>query len=786
MNRKDDNIIMDNLITKPESLIRVMVVDDHPNTAAMLARAISQLGDGIEALNATSGKQAIELAGDTAIDILITDMMMPEMNGLELIEYMLNNPAGRPACKILMTAYDVPGLKETARRLNINEVLIKPIPPERVRKIVSQVLDDSGLMTNMQANPESQSPFTILIADDYIDNISLLARYLKNEGYKFITAHDGIETLNKARAEMPDLILLDVNMPGKDGMKVLQELRADPATENIPVIILTAARVSPSDMQYGLNLGADDYVTKPFDRLELFARIRTKLRVKSAEDKIRKRNRELSVLPEIGKELSARLDYDEISNLVLKRAVEALGALKGDLLILNLKNPFHREYHISNNKNTKSLRPIANFNLLIEKIKASREYLLIDNTQNTPYWQPSTEDDGQSVMIIPIFGRSELIGMLMLTHERKGYFNPEHLALTQAIASQAGIAFENCRLYTDLEKEQNRISAVLHSAADAILMFDSDGCLSILNPTARKLFPADDVQLGLPFPQNGQYQTLITSLEKTFESGKSYTTEIRWQDDRVFTANFTPLEDGGCVLLLHDVSNFKRLERVKNEFIATASHDLKNPLTSIKGYSQLILQKNSSSEMQIDFAQRIHHASNNMTELIDNMLDLAKMDLNPTSNFQPIEIYSMLSEIVDEYKLQAQSKNQTLTLDGVKDICTVLGDSLKMRQVFRNLIGNAIKYTPADGSIQVSAKKEAEKVRIKIADTGYGIPAADLPHIFDRFYRVRDNGHDEVEGNGLGLAIVKTIVEQHGGQITVESKKGKGSCFSVNLSLTKM
>ena len=120
-----------------------------------------------------------------------------------------------------------------------------------------------------------------------------------------------METLDKVRDELPDLVLLDVNMPKKDGFTVLGEIRADPAVAHIPVIILTAARLNPSDVQSGFNLGADDYVTKPFDRHELMARIRTKLRVKEAEDVIRRRNRELNLLPEIGKELSARTDIKD-------------------------------------------------------------------------------------------------------------------------------------------------------------------------------------------------------------------------------------------------------------------------------------------------------------------------------------------------------------------------------------------------------------------------------------------------------------------------------------------
>ena len=223
------------------------------------------------------------LSSDKAVDLLITDMVMPGINGLELIEKMQAHPGGRPAYTALVTAFDVPGLKESARRLKVNDVLNKPIRPERMSQIISKAIEDLGRAPAPQLAP-AKSQLKILVADDRSDNITLLSRYLENEGYLCLTAVDGEQALARIRAEMPDLVLLDVNMPMKDGFEALQEIRSDPAIAHIPVIILTAARLEPMDMQYALNIGADDYVTKPFDRRELLARIRTRLRVKETED----------------------------------------------------------------------------------------------------------------------------------------------------------------------------------------------------------------------------------------------------------------------------------------------------------------------------------------------------------------------------------------------------------------------------------------------------------------------------------------------------------------------
>lgn len=773
---------MDDSKSLQSTAVKILVVDDHPNTAMTLARAIAQLSPNVHVVSATSGNEALERVSDGAADILITDMIMPEMTGLELIEKLYNHPSGRPTFTFLMTAYDVPGLKVTARRLKVKEVIAKPVHPERICQLITLAMEEMDHAGPAPRETPQQKSFTILIADDQPDNIALLARYLGNEGYGYIKAVDGLDTLEKVRSQLPDLVLLDINMPHKDGFAVLEEIRSDPATQHIPVIILTAARLDPTEIQAGLNMGADDYVTKPFDRRELLARVRTKLRVKEAEDVIRRRNRELNLLPEIGKELSARLNIDELSELVLRRTVQTLGAMVGHLVLLNNKNPLHKAYHASSVTQAAEIQ-LPLLNKLLEEIRETRESILIKNTLEDVRWESALDDPAHSVVLVPLFGRLNLIGLLVLIHEQADYFKEEHQLLLQAIASQAAIAIENARLYTNMAQEQQRLTAILQSAADPIFMFDADESLSMLNPAANSLFSDYETKIGLPFARGRGYDKLIEALEETYASGKANSHEIPWPDRRIFNALLTPVADGGCVVVLHDVTHFKKLEKVKNEFIATASHDLRNPLTTIKGYSQLIRQMGPLNENQVDFISRIQRAAEHMTELVENMLDLAKMDLNAEQKHDVLELAPMLSQLANEFQPQAEAKKQLLVIGKTKHNSRVQGDALKLRQALSNLLGNAIKYTGEGGTITLSMENRDDMVHVDIQDTGYGIPATDLPNIFKRFYRVRNNGHDEIEGNGLGLAIVKSIVEQHGGQVSVESEPGQGSCFHVLLPL---
>ena len=766
-----------------ETPVRILIVDDHPNTATTLARAVSQLGDKVDVVSATSGREALERVKEGTADILITDMIMPEMNGLELVEKLQDHPGGRPSYIILITAYDVPGLKETARRVKVDEIIVKPVRPERICQIVGRLLDEWSHTSRPEKEEKAKAnKFKILVADDRPDNVTLLTRYLQNEGYDYITASDGQETLDRARDHMPDLLLLDVNMPKKDGFVVLEELRADPAIQHIPVIILTAARLDPTDVQSGLNLGADDYVTKPFDRRELMARIRTKLRVKQAEDVIRRRNRELNLLPEIGKDLSARLDIDELSTILLKRTVETLGAFLGYLVILNKKGPYQRTYHLAGTQVTEEIPLPQN---LFDIVNNLHQGFTIDDTRTDERWQGMPTEQIHSAVVVPLFGRHDLLGLLILTHEQERYFTLEHMLLLQVITSQAAIAVENASLFAGISYEQKRLTALLQSTPDAILMFDPNDSLTLLNPAAERLFTDYETKLGLPLAHGKGYDSLIALLEQSYTDASSQTGEVEWPDHRVFATLVTPIEDGGHVVTLHDVTHFKELERLKNEFIATASHDLKNPIATISGFSHLMAQAGPLNEQQQEFVQRIQSASQNMNELVQDLLQLVQLDLSTGLQLkrEPVKFDELIAKVVNEYKPQAEAKNQSLTIEKSPSSAMVRGDAQQLMQVLRNLVGNAIKYTPKNGKINVAQEIKGPDVVISVQDTGYGIPENDLPKIFNRFYRVRDEYTSEIEGNGLGLAIVKSIVEKHDGQIGVESELGKGSRFHFKLPL---
>ena len=212
---------------------------------------------------------------------------------------------------------------------------------------------------------------------------------------------------------------------------------------------------------------------------------------------------------------------------------------------------------------------------------------------------------------------------------------------------------------------------------------------------AERLFTDYEAKLGVPLARDCGYDALIDSLEATFSSGKPGAAEIVWPDQRVFAALLTPIDGEGCVALLHDISHFKVLERVKNEFISTATHDLKNPIGVITGFSDLLPKAGPLNEAQAGFVAHINSAARNMNELVQNLLQLAKIDMGMESKQETVALNGLAHDVWKEYQPQAAAKTQKLLLEKAESQPNIQGDSLQLKQALRNLVGNAVKYTPA-------------------------------------------------------------------------------------------
>jgi two-component system phosphate regulon sensor histidine kinase PhoR len=241
-------------------------------------------------------------------------------------------------------------------------------------------------------------------------------------------------------------------------------------------------------------------------------------------------------------------------------------------------------------------------------------------------------------------------------------------------------------------------------------------------------------------------------------------------------------EDGaeGIIVVFHDVTDLKRLERVRQDFVANVSHELRTPLTAIKGYVEALRDGGLQDPVQAEqFLRVIQRHSERMDKIVSDLLLLSEMEsADRVLQRETVHIPDLIRTAVETLRPVAEGKEQDLRVEPLEGLPTLRADGQKLHQVMINLLNNAISYTPEGGSITVEARPVPEGVAVSVIDNGIGIPPDELPRIFERFYRVDKGRSRDLGGTGLGLSIVKHIVEAHGGQVRVESKPGKGSRFT--------
>lgn len=228
-------------------------------------------------------------------------------------------------------------------------------------------------------------------------------------------------------------------------------------------------------------------------------------------------------------------------------------------------------------------------------------------------------------------------------------------------------------------------------------------------------------------------------------------------------------------------AEIKELEEVKSEMIRMASHDLKNPLLQVKGYLDLLLKTlgDKLSEQQREFATRITSGTDKMNNLLEDILNLERIESHSTTQLDTINLRFTLHQVAEALRPQAELKNQTMSVSIDSDDAYLMGNELQIQQAFNNFINNAIKYTPEAGSVMVRGKVEDGEFRFEVEDTGFGIPKDRQDKLFERFYRARTPGTEDIPGTGLGLSLVKSVVQRHGGDVWFKSQEGKGSIFGI-------
>ncbi|MCS7283163.1 MAG: ATP-binding protein [Anaerolineae bacterium] len=629
----------------------------------------------------------------------------------------------------------------------------------------------------------------VLIVDDSKEVLEILRfLILEPRGYRVLEATNGVDGLRLALTERPDLLILDEQMPGMNGLDVIRALQEQNA--QIPTILMTAFG-SEELVVRAFRMGVRDYVIKPFEPEEMLKAVERALaeirlraerdrlitQLEEANRRLQQQVQELNTLYSIGRSVTSRLDLETVLTRVVEAAVFLTRAEEGLLLLLD---PESGDLVLRAAKNVDTKRAqemrIRLQDTLAEQVLRSGEPLLIGEGQI----KVVTGYLVYSLIYAPLRTPERgTFGILGVTHRTKARsFTTHDVRLLCALADYAAIALENARLYEETETARRKLEAVLRETDEAVIILDPQQRILLCNPAASAALRISSTDVvGRPAAQVISNRTLLDLFLNVARRKQSLYAEVLLAGGRTYNAHLTPVESVGYVLMMQDITHLKELDRVKSEFLATVSHDLRTPLTAIRGYVDLLEKVGPLNEQQREFVDRVRRSIAHIAALIGDLLELGRIEADYDLEMEPLHLESVIDAVVESFRPLLEEKKLTLYWEP-KPLPLIRGNPRRLRQVMENLLSNAVKYNREGGWIAVSADQQDGYIIVRVADSGIGISPEDLPHIFERFYRGQGPEVEEIEGTGLGLAIVKSVIEKHGGRIWVESQPGKGSVFT--------
>lgn len=631
----------------------------------------------------------------------------------------------------------------------------------------------------------------LILADIKLANL-LESVILRPAGYEVTLVSEKSIAESLVKVIPPDLIILGEKLLDGSGLAL-----APLFLERFPnlAMIFLADNHSEEMAVKALRIGFVDYLYPPLNPNEVLQTVSqaiqrsqrlvdwSRLEARRNTKTLQKRVDGLEALQQVGRSVTSQLDLDNVLTVVVDSAVELTGAEEGSLLLLdevtgelymraarNFQDDFVRKFRLPTRDSLagqvlRTGRPITIDEKTPQKIKTS--YLV------------------HTLIYVPLQVHGRVIGVLGVDNRQSGHpFLEEHITLVAALADYAAIAIDNARLYTRTEVERKKLETILTHVEDCVIVVDPDGRLVLANQTARAAFGIQDANpVGKPARDLFQHLDLLEIITDEKRSHPSRS-EISLEDGRVFNAQLTTIPDVGLAITMQDITHLKELDRIKSDFVSTVSHDLRSPLTAILGYVELIDRVGPVTEQQREFIRRVQFSVNNITALINDLLDLGRIEAGFDTRKEIVPLGAIINYAIEGLRSRLAEKDQDLVTEIAQKLPTVLGNPVRLRQLMGNLIGNAIKYTPAHGKIKVHADAEEGQIIIQISDNGPGIPTTDQPYIFDKFYR-GSNIPMDIPGTGLGLAIVKSIVDNHQGRIWVDSTIGQGTTFTVVLPVTE-
>lgn len=422
-------------------------------------------------------------------------------------------------------------------------------------------------------------------------------------------------------------------------------------------------------------------------------------------------------------------------------------------------------------------------------------YSLNSHAKGSPVWALilSALTYGKSVVndngvAVPIIWQGKTLGALAVELASPQRTSSISLDLLQTVSHQIAPGLENAVLHNRTRYQNMRLETILADSPTGILILDNGLQIKKINAFAEHIFGVSSTGYsGNDFVEmlenSGIEIKKLRSIQGYFECHKLFREELRI-NHKTYILDAAPLSSiSEWVLVMNDVSAIAELSQLKTRMIRIASHDLKNPLARVLGYMQLFMGMNPAlSEKQNNYLEQVTRAGKEMNQIIDDILNLDQLRSGATK-FVPVNLQQLLEEVIQQHRQDMIMKRQTFESHIPDNFPTITADPVQVTQAITNLLGNAVKYTPDGGKIEIRLSSAKNSVLLEIEDNGYGIPEDAQPRLFEEFYRVRREATMNIPGTGLGLSLVKSIVEAHHGRVWVESAENIGSTFFVEFPI---
>ncbi|CAG0936601.1 two-component system, OmpR family, sensor histidine kinase KdpD [Thermoflexales bacterium] len=507
---------------------------------------------------------------------------------------------------------------------------------------------------------------------------------------------------------------------------------------------------------------------------------------------VRRRARDLEAITQTNRLLLAGMGLDELLTTIVNSAQVRFGLPYVTVMWID---EVAGDFYIRAQAGPLVALAVPNFRqklttgLAAQVLRTGQPYLARD-TRQEPDYIPAVSAAIRSLLLTPLKTAERVIGVMTFESLAVEAFSAEEVSALTALTDQAAIAAENAALLIEAQRERQRASAILHSARDVVVLIDTADRVQLLNPAAERLLGVSAATaVGRPIEQLLTFPSVLEAYQRHTPNSEEQSFEAPLDNGQTYLVTITIAKDEtgahlGRVVIMRDITYLKRLDQFKSQMVQMTSHDLRTPLGVAIGYLDLLKDDlQPATPFRERALQGLEAALNRMQTLVTELLDLERVEAGTDRLRVRVDVGSLAAEAVAEFEEMAQTQQQQLEFTLPHDLPSIRGDPARLKQAIGNLINNAVKYTPDGGSIWVRVRPDDQRVLIEVQDTGYGIPAAAQAKLFQRFYRVRIPGAENIAGTGLGLSLVKAIVEQHGGRVSAESEEGKGSTFRIWLPM---